>query len=788
MLCTRTGVMRRTASIAGLLILLFVVLPAERSLAQPYEETVFRDAAFFIDIYGLFADTVFVSGSTDLHWSERYFNGVTDVIDMQMTGIALHGQSDPLGCVSIVPHASQVSWGQAMFPTEGGGWPAESFFDVFLQVLMPAHPPYAVLHTMTPIHIVSQIDQMPPFFCRYEMMPPAPAMLFNEGGLIVGEISLLWHDEMMPWSFPAARVSALASHDSDIAIVRDNEAVFSAGVAGWVEPEAGMPPCASAMPLSATFGIRPASAPVPFSTFFVDVDGAGNEIGTILPMRTGDGWAGYLNVAGFPPTGQRCDIEVIFDFGFMDMRDTTTVFISSAPPVPAFIGFSPDSIGFFQVDSAKSVVVAVPAAPLLNLKLAVTCLSPDFERELEIVEQDSLSEIDSIAAVACGPAAAASCLKYWATHGYPVLEHPGGDTSKPASTGTDIGKELVKDMDPRAENHGAQPPAIAAGIEKYLERHGCPGWKVSHHEIKDKTGLAGMERELETEGEDVIMIVSDTTRDKNGKLVRTGHAVTLGSRHAETYTAEKNGGMTLNTPQRVDFMDPRDGTGCSSNEYEVGTDAEGYPTTDGYTHTNGFSSARIGGYIKVSPPAAGSSGASAPGTRAAAGPAAAPAAPGVWVVVDSIAGRGNGLPDTLTWDTEGFPGGLYLLEAVATDAFGNAGKALRYAGIPQYNVIVGEDAPRPSETRITGVFPNPFNPSTRIGYVVASRAKVSVAVHDVSGRLVATLLDGAPREPGTYETAWNGLNEAGRRVASGVYFCRLTAGNAVATRKIVLMR
>ena len=791
----QSGIARYAPLLAGLLIVLPLVLPAGGAFAQEYEETVFRDASFFLEIFGLFADTVFVSGPTELLWTDRYFNGITDVIDMQMTGIRLHGECEPLGCVSIVPHASEVSWGRAMFSAPGGDWPAESFFDIYLQVLIPAHPPFDTLHTTAPIHLVSPIHQMPPFFSQYEMTPPAPVPLFNGEGLVVGEISLLWQEEMIPWSAPSAHISALTSHNSDIAIVRENAATFTAGVAGWVEPAAGIPQCVTMVPMSATFGIRPESSPAPFSTFYVDPDGSGKEIGTVAEMRVGDGWAGYLDVSGFPPQGQRFDVEVIFDFGTMDLRDTTTVFLSSAPPVPEFIGYHPDSIGFFKVDTSQSVVVAVPAPQLASIALQVNLLSPVFQRALEVVEQDSLSKSRSIAAVACVPAAAASCLKYWAKNGYPGLEHPRGDTTKPPGTGTQMGKALLKDIDPKPSKDGAQVEGAVEGINKYLTRHGCTGWRVSQHEIKDKAGLAEMERELETENEDVIMIVSDTTRIK-GRLTRTGHAVTLGSRHAAVYTEEKDGKKTLQTPQKLDFMDPRDGTTPAQNVFPVGTDGEGYPTTDNYTHTGGMSSARISGYIKVSPPepSGGSSSRSSDrsGRRVPAigrmDERAAPSEAGEWVVVDAAPGRGNGLPDTLTWNTEGFPGGLYLLEVTARDFYGNIGKALRFAAIPEYNVVVGVSTTPPSQTHIAGVYPNPFNASMRIRYAIASRAKVSLVVHDASGRLVATLIDGAVKGPGVYDMAWNGMNARGRKVASGVYFCRLTAGSSVETRKIVLVR
>ncbi len=71
--------------------------------------------------------------------------------------------------------------------------------------------------------------------------------------------------------------------------------------------------------------------------------------------------------------------------------------------------------------------------------------------------------------------------------------------------------------------------------------------------------------------------------------------------------------------------------------------------------------------------------------------------------------------------------------------------------------------------------PNPFNPSTRISFRLAEPTDVRLTIVDISGRLVKTLLV-APREAGTHSLTWDGRSEAGRRVASGTYFARLSVG------------
>jgi hypothetical protein len=93
----------------------------------------------------------------------------------------------------------------------------------------------------------------------------------------------------------------------------------------------------------------------------------------------------------------------------------------------------------------------------------------------------------------------------------------------------------------------------------------------------------------------------------------------------------------------------------------------------------------------------------------------------------------------------------------------------------------------PPATAIRSVFPNPFNPMTRIVFEIAEKAAVRLSIYDVSGRAVAELVRG-DLEPGRYEAAWNGRAMGGRAASSGVYFCRFEAGGVVETKKIVLLR
>jgi hypothetical protein len=84
--------------------------------------------------------------------------------------------------------------------------------------------------------------------------------------------------------------------------------------------------------------------------------------------------------------------------------------------------------------------------------------------------------------------------------------------------------------------------------------------------------------------------------------------------------------------------------------------------------------------------------------------------------------------------------------------------------------------------------PNPFNPVTRIGYELGEPTPVWLTIHDIAGRRVRVLLDGLTQRKGRWEARWDGLDDGGRPVASGVYRYRLRAGAFAETRSMTLLR
>lgn len=89
---------------------------------------------------------------------------------------------------------------------------------------------------------------------------------------------------------------------------------------------------------------------------------------------------------------------------------------------------------------------------------------------------------------------------------------------------------------------------------------------------------------------------------------------------------------------------------------------------------------------------------------------------------------------------------------------------------------------KPEGFALQANYPNPFNPSTRIGYEIPSGSRVRIAVNDLLGREVALLLD-AEQPAGRYEVTWDA-----KGMASGVYYCVMEAGSFRSTRAMLLMR
>ncbi len=98
----------------------------------------------------------------------------------------------------------------------------------------------------------------------------------------------------------------------------------------------------------------------------------------------------------------------------------------------------------------------------------------------------------------------------------------------------------------------------------------------------------------------------------------------------------------------------------------------------------------------------------------------------------------------------------------------------------------GEESFVPQTMELLQNYPNPFNPTTVIPYAVNERAEIQISVINILGQQIRNLFSGM-QNPGSYQIIWDGKDEAGRSVSSGIYFYRLHAGNIAQTRKMILL-
>ena len=573
-----------------------------------------------------------------------------------------------------------------------------------------------------------------------------------------------FEQELIPHYEPAAHMIISTAYGSEVAVGgADGLIKASVGLAGEYEAT------------EAIFGYRFCGDTEPFQVFAVDTDGSAPRSSTIYPASSGDGWSGYFDPSGLPTEGACVQFEaalLVSDHGYL--RDTVEVLIDPTPPIPVFDDIHRDSIASLGLDSIFDVTFHVEDE-LMDLfagELLVFTLSVDFHRDLTVINQLKLgTAIDS---VSCGPTAAASCLKYFADNGYPGLKHAEGKVTNPELSGEDIARELQGAMG--KNSCGVTDNEMIAGIRSYFNSHKQKGWSIDPHNADEALGLAKMIRDFEVEKEDVIALLQDTTA--TGDTIF--HWVTLGSTRWTCYETSDTTLINGTTKLSIDFMDPWEGGSQAEHQYPLDV-SDGGGRTAGYDLNDQGGDAKIISYVKVSPPEDGEPPELAQRARQAT------ASLEGWILVDSGPVRGNGLVDTLRWDTSPFPGGLYLMEIVTTNNQGIRCRDIRLATIPVSTTHIDNPVPE-IKTILRSSYPNPFNPATTIEYALAAKTKVTLAIYDVGGRRLRVLLQGTEVEAGVHKIGWDGRNDRGKLVASGIYFCHLVAGDYVQTKKMVLLR
>jgi len=126
---------------------------------------------------------------------------------------------------------------------------------------------------------------------------------------------------------------------------------------------------------------------------------------------------------------------------------------------------------------------------------------------------------------------------------------------------------------------------------------------------------------------------------------------------------------------------------------------------------------------------------------------------------------------------------LAAMDDDCRDAF--LGNVIEWFGTP--NAVQPEASNMPTDFALRQNFPNPFNPTTTIRYELPKSEQVQLTVYNMLGQKVRTLVN-ERHDAGRYTVLWDGKDEAGRMVGSGLYFYQVQAGNFVKTAKMVFLK
>ena len=113
---------------------------------------------------------------------------------------------------------------------------------------------------------------------------------------------------------------------------------------------------------------------------------------------------------------------------------------------------------------------------------------------------------------------------------------------------------------------------------------------------------------------------------------------------------------------------------------------------------------------------------------------------------------------------------------------------VEYHGIRKVTVKGRDDVTLSEGFALKSVYPNPFNPEANISYAIGEEAEVNLVIVDLLGRELRQLINNEVRSEGSYIVKWDGTNDNGFSLSSGVYFVVMKAKGTVDMQKMVLFR
>jgi hypothetical protein len=125
------------------------------------------------------------------------------------------------------------------------------------------------------------------------------------------------------------------------------------------------------------------------------------------------------------------------------------------------------------------------------------------------------------------------------------------------------------------------------------------------------------------------------------------------------------------------------------------------------------------------------------------------------------------------------------LDMHSSDQFSDLG--FRVANLDLGPTDIGDATPKRDRVLLEQNIPNPFNPTTMIRYTLPARTSIRLSIFDTHGRLVRTLVDGVA-DAGVHSATWDGRDDDGASVSSGIYFYRLRVDSRVESRKMLLLK